>query len=347
MRVAHLTAAVLLAVSLEGVQALPPPRQPALEAQALEAQAAALRPAAQAGDAAVQWQLGRLLRWGQPKEALAWLRKAAAQGHEEALLFLCDLLLSGSAGEQHPQEALGWLRQAAQRGSAKAQVALGDALSQGAPGEGDEREAAGWYRRAAEQGHASAQQKWGRALRLGTGVGKDEPQAFAWLLASAEAGDVLAQLEVADMLQRGEGTARDDVVAVRWLQRAADSAVGPELAAYPLGRCFELGLGVNRDVDQAAQHYGRGARAGDGRSQRQLARLLLAGQPTSLDRLQAYAWLSLAMRSVWAFGFDKDELAALAVRLTLAEKAQAESLASQWRLGEGMGVPPGEQAVRR
>ncbi|MFG6414510.1 tetratricopeptide repeat protein [Roseateles sp. DC23W] len=347
MRVARLTVAVLLAASLEQVQALPPPRNPALEAQALEAQAAVLRAAAQAGDAAVQWQLGRLLRWGQPKEALAWLRKAAAQGHEEALLYLCDLLLSGSAGEKDPQEALGWLRQAAQRGSANAQVALGDALSQGAPGDGSEREGAAWYRRAAEQGNAFAQQKWGLALRLGTGVGKDEPQAFEWLLKSAEAGDVLAQLEVADMLQKGEGTAMDEVVAVRWLQRAADNSVGPELAAYPLGRCFELGLGVNRDVNQAAQHYRRGARAGDGRSQRQLARLLLAGQPTSLDRMQAYAWLSLAMQSVWAFGFDKDELVELAVRLTPAEKAQAESLASQWRLGAAIGVPPGEQAVRR
>ena len=37
----------------------------------------------------------------------------------------------------------------------------------------------------------------------------------------------------------------------------------------------------------------------------------------------------------------------LAVRLTPAEKAQAESLASQWRLGAAIGVPPGEQAVRR
>lgn len=346
MRVGRLTAAVLLAASLERGQALPPPRNPALEAQALEAQAAVLRPAAQAGDAAVQWQLGRLLRWGQSKEALAWLRKAAAQGHEEALLSLCDLLLSGSAGEKNPQEALRWLRQAAQRGSAKAQVALGDALSQGAPGERSEREAAGWYRRAAEQGNAFAQQKWGHALRLGTGVDKDEPQAFAWLLKSAEAGDVLAQLEVADMLQKGEGTARDEVVAVRWYQRAADSAVGPELASYPLGRCFELGLGVGQDANQAAQHYERGARAGDGRSQRQLARLLLAGQPTSLDRLQAYAWLSLAMQSAWAFGFDKDELAELAVRLTSAEKAQAESLASQWRLGTVIGVPPEQKAIR-
>lgn len=347
MRFVHGAGAVVLALAWITAAAMPPPIDPERQMVELEARASVLRPAAQAGDAAVQWQLGQMLQWGRRKEALTWLRKAAAQGHEEALLQLANMLLQDPAPEENQKEAVRWLRKAAERGSLKATVALGDTLFLRIAGVANQRQGVTWYRRAAEKGDASAQERLGMALHLGMGVERDASQAYVWSLKAAQAGELMAQLQVAEMLQKGEGTTKDEAAAFRWYQRAAENAVSGTMALHELGRCYEFGLGVGQDLKQAAHYYEAGARANEARSQRQLARFLLAHRPTPQARIQAYAWLSLAMDSDWAFSFDKKELSDLAVQLTPAERVQAESLASQWRSGGPMGAPPEAKAVKR
>jgi uncharacterized protein len=337
VRLVHLTVMALLAVAWEA-HAMPPPIDPVRQAAELEAQASALRPAAEAGDAGVQWQLAQLLRWGQPMEALAWTRKAAAQGHEEALMQLTDTLLADGTDKAALQEALDWLRRAAALGNVPAQVKLGNAL--GFPYAGiaaNEAESVHWYRRAAEAGDPWSQLQLGQALRAGRGTAKDESEAVKWFGVAAHKGDGLAQFYLAEMLQQGKGTAKDEAAAVSWYLKAVKGHGGPQIAAYALGRCFEFGLGVRQDFLQAAHWYESGARANEGRSQRKLARFLQAGKGLARDPVQAYAWLSLALDGDTGHWFDKEEREELAAMLTPAQLAEGRRLAAQWRPGQAMG----------
>lgn len=210
MKLVHLVVAVWLAAAGKLAHAMPPPIDPVRQAAELEERASVLRPVAEAGDVEVQWQLAQLLRWGRPQEALEWLRKAAAQGHEEALMQLTDMLLADQADKPALQEALDRLRQASAQGTVSAQVKLGNAL--GFPYAGiavNEAESAHWYRQAAEAGDLWAQVYLAQALRAGRGTAKDEHEAVKWFGMAAHKGDGLAQFYLAEMLQRGQGIAKD------------------------------------------------------------------------------------------------------------------------------------------
>lgn len=347
----HAWMAALAAATITSVQALPPPFDPVAQAQAFERRVAALRPAAQAGDAAVQWELGQLLEGAGQAEALVWFRKAAAQQHDEALMHLADRLLNEADGRE-AAEALQWLRRAAARGHRAAQIRLGDALGFGFPGVTvDAAESQRWYREAALQGDPWAQQQLAQALRDGRGSPKDEPEAVRWFEKAARQGDALAQYSLAEMLQQGRGTARDDAAAAAWYARAAQSPAGPKFAAYPLARCYEFGRGVAQDFSQAAHWYEVGARVDDGRSQRKLSRLLRAGRGVAADPVQAYAWLTRAMAGDMRHHFDPEEMEELAATLSPAQREQGRQMAARWTPGGPMEPaggapvqPPGAKA---
>ena len=94
-------------------------------------------------------------------------------------------------------------------------------------GEGTPRNpvaAAGWYRRAAGQNAASARAKL------------DAP-AFQFALGSC--------------YHEGEQTEKNEEMAARCYQRAAEQ--GHRGAMEALSRCYRLGLGVRRDLTQAAK----------------------------------------------------------------------------------------------
>jgi len=83
-----------------------------------------------------------------PSAAEKWFRKAAEDGHIEAMFRLGDLL--SDAGRQ--DEAEPWFRKAAEDGHIEAMFRLGDLLSDA----GRQDEAEPWFRKAAEDGHIEA-----------------------------------------------------------------------------------------------------------------------------------------------------------------------------------------------
>jgi len=93
---------------------------------------------AEQGDADVQFDLGVKYAYGRgvpknPSEAERWYRKAADQGHDEALY-----------------------RKSANQGNSRAQYYLGNIYYGGKHVPKDEAEALKWYRKAADQGHKQA-----------------------------------------------------------------------------------------------------------------------------------------------------------------------------------------------
>lgn len=95
-------------------------------------------------------------------------------------------------------------------------------------------------------------------LRKGQGVEKDLKAARIKMERAANAGLVTAQADLGDMLVNDEP--RDVAAALPWLARAA--AAGHPLAAFQLGKLYESGDGVPKNLIVARQLYQGAAAAG-------------------------------------------------------------------------------------
>ena len=117
------------------------------------------RDAADHGDRAAQYNLGRLYSQGlgapaNPAGALLWFRKAAAQGHPGAQFELGQAYRNGQGVPRDLAAAAGWYRKAAAQGYAGAQSHLAAMFASGEGSPRDGAQAARLYRDAAEQGDA-------------------------------------------------------------------------------------------------------------------------------------------------------------------------------------------------
>lgn len=186
---AALVIGVLLALAL--IERPAPESAPGSPPQAaIEIDLAAVRPAAESGDAEAQWKLG-----------LACAR--------------------GQGVPQNYAEAAQWYRRAAEQGHAAAQAALGELYEAGQGVPYDEAEAARWYRRAAEQGHAGGQYSLAVLYVLGRGVPRDLAQALQWYRRAADQGNAQAQYHLGTRHRDGDGLPLDLVEAHKWLSLAA------------------------------------------------------------------------------------------------------------------------------
>lgn len=109
---------------------------------------------AQTGDAAAQYQLGRMYLEGKDVKADA-------------------------------SEAAYWLRKAASNGNADAMVAVGILFKEGRGVLPDDRIAAEYFWRAAENGNAEGAYRYAEMLRDGIGVEKNNSKAYYWFQQAA------------------------------------------------------------------------------------------------------------------------------------------------------------------
>ncbi len=118
---------------------------------------------AHGADPEAQYTLAHLLLKGRggmaadASSAIAWLEKAAGNGHPDAAFDLALLYLEGESGQKDDGQALYWITAAAERGHSEAQYYLGLAYQKSNPENG-----VFWLRKAAGGGHAGA----GEALAL-------------------------------------------------------------------------------------------------------------------------------------------------------------------------------------
>ncbi len=118
-------------------------------------------------------------------------------------------------------------------------------------------------------------------------------QRAAFLRAAALAGVAEAQALYAQLLLDGSGVAPDPPAAVRWFRRAAEQ--GHVMAINMLGRCHDLGWGVDIDKARAADYYAIAAGQGLDWAMYNLATLLALGEGVAQDRPRALALLREAV----------------------------------------------------
>lgn len=294
---------------------------------------------AHAGDPAAQCQLGDWHQEGEwvvvdPYRSLGWWRKAADQGHAEAMEKVAYCLILGYGTDEDTQQAIEWLRQA---GDVSGSSWLWETFTR------------------ACEGDPEAQFNWSDLIREAP-VG--EPSArlrerMRWLESAAEAGCVEACGQLAVTFWQGQDCARDPVKAAHWAQRALAIMDQPE-AHHVLGCLYLSGEGVEQDEVRAWNHLEQAgdesslvslrdeATADNEESAFELGCLFLGTSTTPCDLTRARTWLQRAA----SLGHDEGlQLSQLLAAADAGDPDEADRL-GRWLLTHASGKQRLVQAAR-
>lgn len=197
------------------------------------------------------------------------------------------------------QRAIRLLLQASEQGHAEAQYSLGTVFEDS----GDIAEASRWYSKARAAGSVHGANRLGLLHFGGHGMQKDPHKAYTLFCEASMGGCAAAHVNVGLCLELGAGVTQDIQAAIRfydtgatagssaamyslgyllvqqalltsgssgveqglrWLRRALEA--GETEAGYQLGRLYEAGRGMTRDVEAALEHYKRAAELGHNRA---------------------------------------------------------------------------------
>ncbi len=144
--------------------------------------------AANNGDSFGAYELGNTYLDKDPKLALHWYEKAAAQGEPQAAYAAAILYAENFNINPDAHKAAKLLKQAAQAGLPAAQADYGLVVYQGNGTERSIDEAAKWFKKAAENGDSEGRFLYAFTLAKGEGVKQSFEDAYYWLLRAEESG---------------------------------------------------------------------------------------------------------------------------------------------------------------
>jgi TPR repeat protein len=184
-----------------------------------------LRKAADQGHALAQKKLKELVAAGRAVEKveqeIRQLRASAEEGDIQNQAHLGDRYRQGTGVKKDEKEAARWYRKAALNGHANAMTCLGVMYADGLGVKKDEKEAVKWYRKAADKGSTLAMKNLGLMYERGRGVAKDLNTAVEWYRKAAEQKLAEAQYYLGQMYEGGRGVPRDPKEAREWYEKAA------------------------------------------------------------------------------------------------------------------------------
>jgi TPR repeat protein len=155
----------------------------------------------------------------------------------------------------------------------------------------------------------------------------DYATAFRELTPLAESGDVFSEYILGLMYVKGEGGPQDFKQAEYWFFLAAEQ--GHAQAQDNLGVMYANGLGVPLDFKEAVRWYRLAAEQGEARAQSNLGLMYAKGEGVSQDYELAHMWFNLA--AVQGEKIAADLRDSLAKKMTPAQIAEAQKLASEWK----------------
>jgi uncharacterized protein len=180
-------------------------------------------------------------------EAAVWYRKAARQGHLDAMFRLARIVQEGSDGLKKSPETAFKL-----------------------------------YEAAAKKDHAESQNWLGYCYQHGVGVTASPKDAVAWYRKAADAGLAVAQNNLGLMYLNGKGVERDFAAAFKLFERAALQDDGWGL--NNLGGLYEMGWGVAKNKDKALEYYLRAKERGIDSAAENIKRISAAVEPAAVEK---------------------------------------------------------------
>jgi len=145
----------------------------------------------------------------------------------------------------------------------------------------------------AEQRDAYAQYRMGYRYANGDGVEKNLVESLKWYRKAAENGQVEAQYRLGFIYEQGRGVPVDYVESASWWRKAADQ--GHAGAQFSLGYCYGRGEGVPRNPSEAAKWLHKSADQGNAAACRFLGNAYDRGEGVRVDKIEAYAYLTIAL----------------------------------------------------
>ena len=262
--------------------------------------------AATKGNAEAQFYLGLCYYSGagvtkNHAEAVKWFRKAAEQGHAIAQYNLGLCYANATGVTEDLAEAVKWYLKSAEQGYARAQDGLGVCYYSGAGVTKDLAEAVKWYRKAAEQGNEQAVAAL-KELRLNPSQASLTPGStknysklpFDEVRKAAEQGNAEAQFYLGFYYEQGVGVGvtKDLAEAAKWYRKAAEQ--GHAIAQYNLGVFYAQGAGVTKDLAEAVKWFRKAAEQGYARAQDNLGVCYYSGAGVTKDLAEAVKWIRKA-----------------------------------------------------
>jgi TPR repeat protein len=213
------------------------------------------------GDAPAQFELGVFYLHGRggaprrPEVAVRWLKRAAAQRHDDAQLLLAVLHQRGEGVPVDLSESFRLARQVADRGHRHGMGLVAESYEHGRGVKPDMAQAIYWYRRAAEAGEPISQTRLGYLYLTGRGVKTDRAQAGLWLERAAVQYHAPAFYILGFMHLGRDGGRADPVAAYQWLLLGEAADPRPNLPARNAKTALEAQLGP-ADKDRARRQAG-------------------------------------------------------------------------------------------
>lgn len=193
------------------------------------------------------------------------------------------------------QEAAKWLQEAADKGMAKAQFILSQLYVHGRGVPKDQNKAKEWLGKAAVQ-LAKTSPYWDRPQEVSEIIEgmeafeeKDYESALVTFRPAAERGNRQAQFYLGKMYEEGKGVPKNIATAVQWYQKSATQ--GRDAAQYHLGELYAQGLGVAKDTRQAEKWLLRAANQGSLYTAYGLAEIYAQGKLLPQNYRKAEKWL--------------------------------------------------------
>lgn len=203
------------------------------------------------------------------KKAFALYRQASELGSAEGTRRLALCYLNGVGVEKDEAKAVEALTQAVEARDVEAALALEKYWDE----KGDAAKAAEAGLKAAKLGAFDAAFRLGERFRDGEGVEKNAEQAFLWFRRGATRGNKGSE-RVADCYLEGRGVEKDERAAAAWYRKAAGelrfaaenktrsvelyrkaAELGDFEATRTLGKMYERGDGVEKDLNEARRLY--------------------------------------------------------------------------------------------
>lgn len=239
--------------------------------------------AAEAGDARAQSWLGRAYMSGEALqqdkvEAIRWLRLAASNGDAEARNVLGRWYERPDNAEHDLRQARQLYQLAFEKGDFDGRIGYARLLLSGPEAERDPVRAAALYRQAAEAGDPRGMSALSALYASGTGVKADPELAQKWLDDALKLRDPQARVMRGDQLMHeAQSTAACD-----WYRQGAERGYAP--AQSRLARCFETGIGMQKDTRRARLWYQQALLEDDAAAVEGLARLPENAQASDIKR---------------------------------------------------------------
>ena len=233
-------------------------------------------------------------------EAADYYRRAALQGHSDGQAAYGQCLSKGIGVPQNKALAVRYFRMASDSGSVKGQLYYATALDNGDGVPRNFQEALRYFKLAAEQGSAVALVQCGWCYWKSNDIPQDLDGAEKYLRKAADQRYSDGQYYYAMFLEENnKSQGRNDAIRAQiaqYYKLAADQFLPAAENAY--GRCLQTGLGVERDLEKAAEYYLRASNHGDMNGHYNYACFLISGEGNvKKDLPKAVELLMNALRS--------------------------------------------------